>query len=326
MEKLAQSKKIILEHIKSIDLKEWGIRLISIFLATVLWYFITGEDKVDLTISVPVEIINLPSNMVIANKYKKDIQVTLRGPRSIIKDLPKQHITRSIDLSKINPGTLSVRNTLKSINFPNGINVLRVQPTNISLEIDELSQKKLPIEAIVSGKPATGYELENIQLVPDHITVTGAKTKLTNYSYLKTLPIRLDNLDKTIKRQVSLDLNEELSEMLGETVVLATINIKEKMLKKMVRGIPINVRNAREHVAPMPKTVKVEAEIPENLIRDTPELAMLFRAWVEPDSNEFPHKVVVNVGGITVPGHDQIKVLSIQPKEVTLKEKKEKNP
>ena len=44
-------------------LKNWILKLISLTLATMLWYFVVGEDQVDINIKVPIEILNLPANL-----------------------------------------------------------------------------------------------------------------------------------------------------------------------------------------------------------------------------------------------------------------------
>ncbi|MBW2659743.1 MAG: hypothetical protein JRC87_09190, partial [Deltaproteobacteria bacterium] len=40
--------------------REWMLKLVSIFLAAILWYYVGGEDTVDKSVMVPIEIINLP--------------------------------------------------------------------------------------------------------------------------------------------------------------------------------------------------------------------------------------------------------------------------
>ena len=57
--------------------KDWVLRLISLFFAIFLWYFVVGEDKVDMTISVPLEIVNMPRDLIVSNQFPKNIEVTI---------------------------------------------------------------------------------------------------------------------------------------------------------------------------------------------------------------------------------------------------------
>ena len=55
----------------------WGLKLLSLLFAIFLWYFVVGEDKVDIKVFIPIEIVNLPRDLVISNEYKKQLDVTI---------------------------------------------------------------------------------------------------------------------------------------------------------------------------------------------------------------------------------------------------------
>ncbi|MFH1020288.1 MAG: YbbR-like domain-containing protein, partial [Pseudomonadota bacterium] len=85
MEKLAQQ---IIRRLPTPNLlnwpNNWGLKLISLIFAILLWYFVVGEDKVDTTVYIPVEIVNLPKELVISNQFKKQLEATVSGPRGLI--------------------------------------------------------------------------------------------------------------------------------------------------------------------------------------------------------------------------------------------------
>ena len=313
---LKEKKQMIRRWQNSASFKEWLLRLVSLCLAVFLWYFVVGEDQVDMNITVPIEILNLPQDLVISNDFTKNIEVSIRGPRSLIKELANRHVTRPVDLSKARPGTIVIKNDGSSIPFPRGISVLRVQPTNITFLVDQLITRKFPIHPVTEGEPAQGYVLDRIQVIPDSLKVTGAKTLLESEMALKTYVINLDGLDHSTTLQVHLNLNPELRKLIGETVVTVKLYVKESYLRKTVRGIPVNIRGATVPVKIEPNVVAVEADIPENLVRTTPELAMLFRAYVNVKDVTIPGRAMVRVSGITVPEHAPIKIFSVHPMEV----------
>ena len=320
MEKLAQGNKKLLKNIRAqIQLKDCILKVLSLCLGVFLWYFVVGEDQVDINISVPIEVLNLPAELVISNQYKKEIEASVRGPRSIIQELRQQNITRSLDLSKAVPGSMSIKNEPDSISLPNGVSILRLQPSTITLLIDKLVQKDLPIHPVIEGEPLAGFELQDIKLNPEKLPVSGPKNILESQLALKTFVINLDGLATSTTLQVQLNLSPEMLNLIGETVVSVEISVQERMLKKTVRGIPVNVRDTDKPVKPIPGTVAVEAEIPENLIWDTPELAMLFRASVGAGNMQLPGQVTVNVSGVTVPNHAEVKVIAIKPTKVYLR-------
>ncbi len=315
---MAELKEKIISWLTGVTPKEWFLRAISLCLAIFLWYFIAGEEQIDITITVPVEIINLPADLIISNQYRKDIEVTVRGPRSLIQELREKDITRPVNLSNISPGTLVIKNEKDSINFPGGISVLRLQPTNTTLLIDKLVQKEISINPVLEGEALAGYKVVNVSVQPEKLKITGPLSTIAKHPILNTFTINLDGLNRSTTIPVQLDLNPELIDLIGEPVVSVKIIVQEKMIKKTVPGIPVNIHDANIPIRVMPAKITVEAYIPENLIRNTPEPVMLFRASARPEENNFPQEVTVSVSGITVPDHAPLKIISIHPEKVQL--------
>jgi len=325
MEKLAQQKKHPLKQklAHTITRKNLLLKIVSLSLGVLLWYFVVGEDRVDMTIQVPIEVLNLPENLVISNQYKKELEVSVRGPRSAIQELRNKNISRPIDLSKASPGTIVIKNENNSIPLPRGITVLRLQPANITLSIDELVQKQIPINPITEGEVSPGYVLQQIALDPDQIIVSGPKALIDSELALKTYVINLDGLNHSITLPVHLNLSPALVNLIGETVVVARIEVREKFVEKTIKNIPINVKDANRPFLVEPHSISVVAEIPENLIRDTPVPAMLFRAYVNARDIQQPRAVPVVVNGVTVPGHEPITIRSHRPLKVRVSPLKE---
>lgn len=298
--------------------KNWILKLISLSLAIMLWYFVVGEDQVDINITVPIEIINLPAALTISSQFKKDIEVAVRGPRSLILELRNRTITRPVDLSSARPGTIVIKNDEESIPLPMGITVQRLQPTNITLQLDELLQKKFPVTPTTEGELAPGYVLQKIYIDPDNLMISGPKSVLEKSNELKTYVIDLDNLDHSTTLQVHLNLEEDFFDLIGETVVTVKIEVHEKMIELDVKNIPVNVRDSNKAVTVEPNSISVKARIPENLIKDTPELAMLFRASISSIDVTATKQMTVNVNGVNVPGHEPITILSVTPNTITV--------
>ena len=325
MENLAQQKKQPLTQwlVGKISRKDLLLKIVSLCLGSLLWHFVVGEDRVDMNIQVPIEVLNLPENLVISNQYKKELEVSVRGPRSAIQELRNRNISRPIDLSKATPGTIVIKNDNDSIPLPRGITVLRLQPANITLSIDQLVQKQIPIHPVTEGEVSPGYRLQQITLDPDQIIVSGPKALMDSELALKTYVINLDGLNHSITLPVHLNLSPELVDLIGETVVVAKIEVQEKFVKKTVSKIPINVKDASRPVIVEPNSITVVAEIPENLFRDTPVPAMLFRAYVNAKDITQPRTVPVIVNGVTVPGHEPIIIKSHEPLKVRVSPVKE---
>ncbi len=316
----------LLSKITKIDLadlisKDWLLKFISLVLAIGLWYYVGGEDRIDKIVMIPIEIINLPRDLVISNQFKKEIEVTVSGPRSMILDMNSRAITRQVDLSSATPGTMVIENDNNHIPVPRGITVQRVQPSSIILSLDKLIQKQFPVSARTVGKVADGYYVQKIKMDPDVITITGPFTILSPFDELFTKTINLAGMKRSSHLQVPLQLDPAIVELIGETSVTADISIglvtstrtlEEKLEHVVVDGEERQVK---------PDTVKVTAKIPIKLLtKDVDPKNLIVVTATKQEGSEQLKVQAIPRADIELP----IEILSIIPDKVSLVEDKTK--
>jgi YbbR domain-containing protein len=286
---------------------DWGYKVLSMIFALLMWYFVVGEDKVDLTIYVPIEITNLPQSLIISNQFRKQLEVTISGPRGLVRSISSQHITRSIDLANAKPGTQVFQNKPESINLPRGITIQRIQPANITLTIDKLLEKELPIKPVLTGEPAEGFEILSVTAKPAMLSLKAPAEALKDTLFLVTQPIEVNgrNLSLT-NRQVALDVKPEIAELIGESLILVNVVIREKTIPREFSDIPVEFSHAAERTAYQlsPASVTVKVELPYHLAQSDPA-PVTFTATVDaearsPGRYDLPVTVAAQPEGIQI--------------------------
>ncbi len=304
--------------------KNWILKLLSLLFAVFLWYFVVGEDKVDMNVLIPIEIINLPHDLVITNQFKKQLDVTVSGSRGLIRGIAKQNISRTIDMSDAEPGSITVQNDLDSIPLPRGIRTMRIQPTHLTFVLDRLIHKELFIKSSITGSLPKGFELESIVLEPASISLTGPQASLGQFKSIPTHPIDISSMTKPTPIQISLDMEPAIADIIGEPIIAVQLNIKEKIIEKKISALPVEVLQPKPNTTYVlePKTVDIMADIPYSSLRPNKEMASLFRATVSA-SSLLPgtHEQRVNV---YFP--DGMKITNIMPGTVTVKSTETKSP
>lgn len=260
---LLKLKRVNLTNLVS---KDWVLKVISLVLAVVLWYFVGGEDRVNKNVMIPIEIINLPRDLVISNQFKKEIEVTVSGPRLMIQELSSRAITRQVDLASATPGTMVIENDNNHIPVPRGITVERVQPSSIILSLDKLIQKTFPVTARTVGKVAGGYFVKSLKMDPDVITITGPLTTLSQVDELLTKPINLAGMKQSVQLQIPLVLDPAIVELIGETSVTADLSIGVVTVKKTLDAMEVHAVIDGVQRDVKPKTVQVIANIPKKYL------------------------------------------------------------
>ncbi len=312
--------RILLYKIRKINLtdlvsKDWLLKFISLVLAVVLWYFVGGEDRVNKNVMIPIEIINLPRDLVISNQFKKEIEVTVSGPRSMIQEMSGRAITRQVDLSSATPGTMVIENDNDHIPVPRGITVQRVQPSSIILSLDKLIQKKFPVTARTVGRVPDDYFVKTLKMDPDVITITGPLTTLSQVDELFTRPINLIGMKQSIQLQVPLALEPAIVELIGETSVTADLSIGLITVKKDLDKLEVHaiVDGLKRDVKP--KTVQVTANIPKKYLDKNIDPKSLVTATALEQGEDGSLKVqIVPRAEVELP----IEILAIVPDKVFL--------
>lgn len=296
--------------------KDWILRFVSLLIAVSLWYMVGGVDKVDKNVMIPVEIINLPRDLVISNQFKKEIEVTFNGPRSLILEMSERGITRQVDLSHATPGTTVIVNEIDSIPVPRGVTVERIQPSTIILSLDKLVQKHFAIHPIIAGKVPFDYILVEIGTAPAEISITGPSTVLEQFDALITKPISVEGLKESVQQQIPLDLTPAIVDLIGETSVTAHIRISMKTIKKTVKGLPVSVEVDGIPRSVTPSTVTVTAAVPRVWVKQKKDLKKLFDVTVMAENDEGRMEVKVTPTKKMI---DSVKVFQVMPLFVTLK-------
>ena len=295
--------------------KDWLLKFVSLVLAVILWYFVGGEDKIDKNVMVPIEIINLPRDLAISNQFKKEIEVTVSGPRSLILEMANRAVTRQVDLSTATPGTMVIENDSKHIPVLRGITVQRVQPSSIILSLDKLIQKQFPVEARTTGRVPHGYYLKSLKTEPEIITITGPHTTLSQVDHLFTKAINLDGVKQSTQLQVPLQLEPAIVELIGETSVTADLMIGLETVAMTFDALTVNAAVDGQKKEIQPDRVSVVANVPKLLLDKKIDLKNLFSAVAVKKDGEANLKVkIIPRADLEMP----IEIVSLVPDTVRI--------
>ncbi|KGP76358.1 hypothetical protein JT05_04955 [Desulfosporosinus sp. Tol-M] len=173
-----------------------GVKVVSFLFAILLWLFVMNQgtpDKLipEQTLTIPLVASGLPQNMVVMTQLPL-VRVRLQGinPSANIKDIYAQ-----IDLSAGTPGERSYRIDIKA---PVGTNVVDVQPLNITLILENVQEKTVPVKVVVTGVPADGYQWGTTFVKPSAVNVRGPSSILSTLTNV-TVEISATGANETIQ-------------------------------------------------------------------------------------------------------------------------------
>ena len=183
-----------------------GLKVISLVLAIILWLFIRSETGGEVGIVAPFEFHGLSSNLIVTRVSEETINVRINGSLSQLERLSTKEVRARIDLSGAKPGLNSFDILPRNITVPQGLAINQISPSSIKVELDQVIDKIVRIEALVQGKPQNGYRVTRITVDPLYIKLQGARTQLMTLKKVSTEEVDISGLRETVKLEVPLKL------------------------------------------------------------------------------------------------------------------------
>jgi YbbR domain-containing protein len=156
-------------------------------------------------LTVPLELINIPQNLIVVNNVVHGIEIRVNGPRSLVRALSTENLSKSLDLSSTREGTFSFSISSEGIPLPRGVKVTRINPTQVTVVLQKLMIKKIDVHPRMAGKPASGFEVESIQINPEQVEIAGPEDVVEKLVSLNTKPIDMQGLKFDLKQRAYLD-------------------------------------------------------------------------------------------------------------------------
>ena len=233
---------------------------IGIFL---LWPYASIQEA---DIFIPVDSEKIPEGLIVTNGPFTGIEVHVRGPKSIIRTLSDLKIQYTIDLSGVNIGVNFIPIHQAKIPLPNGVSILKINPDSITVKVENEIKKKLPVNISLTGKPAKGFMVVGSKAKPMSVILRGSEDTLSQMDKVSTQPINIKGLSGSFKKEVALDLVENLKLVDSSKIILANVFIEEQLTTKTFDNIPVQGDGSLYIYRITPPVITIKVKGPVNMI------------------------------------------------------------
>jgi YbbR domain-containing protein len=152
-----------------------GLLLLSLGLALLIWMVaVREENPIDerwFTTPIPIEFQNRPEDMELYNPSQTNVNVAVRAPVSVLEDLQLEDFEAVVDLSGLEEGEHRLPVTVSVDREP--ALVRDVQPQSISLYLESMVEREVPVDVRLTGSTAVGYVSRRHTIEPLTVTVRG---------------------------------------------------------------------------------------------------------------------------------------------------------
>jgi len=279
-----------MKELKNWFLKNIDIKLISLFLAIILWLYIAGGENptVENFIDVSLAQTNLGEGLVI-KEFPTNVSVGIKGPKNIINNISSHQINGIVNFSEISKEGLYKLKV--EVAPPKKTQITRIIPSEIKIEIEKVLTKEVEVEYSLIGVPEKGYSLtDEPQFNPSRVKIIGAQSVLENIKQLIcTIDISglKENLSRKIKvKAVDVNGNEIKGVKIEPDIVEVLISLN--------RGYPEKQLSVKPKIIGKPAPGYYISEI-----LSSPDEINIFGNYSKISNIEFLETIPIDVNGIT---------------------------
>lgn len=293
---------------------EVGRILLALGLAVCLWYFVGSQDEAEILASGPIELRNVPPGLEVVGQSAQQVEVRLRGASALLRDAPLGILRAVVDLSGEGQGERAWFLGVDSVESPAGVQVMRVEPSQVVLELERTLTATVRVSPRVLGEPATGFEIHRISIEPPELRIEGPESLLSELEQITTEPISAQGLRETYARRLQLEVDPALRPAVREVEVRLRIGEEREL-----RTLELPIRASGDGAATPDcriETASVAASlrVPKSMVsRVTPET--LFAEVSCEDLAAGVHRVVPRLW-FTEAGVESIAVVAFEPEAV----------
>jgi len=249
----------ILRLIREIALKNWGLKLTSILLAFALWLMVRGGQG-ERVFTVPLTF-SIPRDMEIVNDRPSLVEITAQGTLPSLSGT-QPDLIYNIDLLAAEEGESTVALTPAGVRISSGsgLRVVRVSPARVTLVLERVISKDVPIRIPVNGKPAQSSEIYEMTFQPEIVSITGPRSSVNSIQEVSTDPVPVAGKDRTFDARVNFNIPNDDIHTSPVGPVSVSVELGPKRELHTIR-VPVTVTGEDAYAA-SPSSITVSVLVP----------------------------------------------------------------
>lgn len=299
-----------------LDRRERIVVFLSAYiLALALWFAVNVNRDYSMSINMPIEVDELPDGMSLREELPLAVAVSLNGDWWQLASVYSTPPTVALDITE--NGEVNLFNEVRNqMNATPNIRIERVQPSIVSVNLEEKSEKRIPVRlrTEISYQEQFGM-VGRPSISPDSITITGANSVIDDLDewFIDEVLI-IDSAKEDINVSIPL-ISENPLIQLSDNELTYRAKVSEFTEGEQVVFISTGDIPRNQNISYNPSSLTIRYNIPIEEYASAQELN-LFRVFV-------PYRKILedSTGFVTpdieaVPGDFNIRIRDFQPKTI----------
>ena len=210
-------------------MKNLGLKIVSLLLAAVVWFVVSGprrERVRERIVTAPISLVALRNDLVITTDIPGSVAVRVRGRSADLRALASQSLEVPVDLSWVDKaGEVAITLRSNAMNVPPDIEVVSIEPNKIRFRIEQLRQRAVTIRPFLVGDPPVGYMIGEASANPALALVSGPASQIVKLSEVATERIIMTGRTGTFVQNVAVVSDSPLVRVISPLTTQVTVPV-----------------------------------------------------------------------------------------------------
>ena len=192
--------------------REFLIFLFFFFISGAFWLLMTLNETYEKDIDIPVQLVDIPKNVVLTSDTTTNVRVTVRDKGfSLLAYLYGNRVhTVKVKFKnyakKTGSGFIATAELQKMIyqHLFSSSQIVGMKPDKYEFFFNYGLNKKVPVKLLGKIIPGRSYYLSKVFFTPDSVEIFAGREVLDSIKYVGTEQLRISNLTDTVVRKVAL--------------------------------------------------------------------------------------------------------------------------
>jgi YbbR domain-containing protein len=201
---------------------------LAVVLACLLWYATALDRREKISerqLDTPLTLVNVPADMVITSDVPRLLSLRVRGPLSRLRSLEPAQTGVVLDLRGVGEGTHPLAVGSRDVVVPAGVEVLVISPGEVSLRLEKVVQRSVPVRPHVLGIAAAGLVVSSVMVDPPAVVVSGPRLQLAALVAVSTDPVSIDGAEGPVESMVSVRAPSPLARVVAPVAVRVIVQL-----------------------------------------------------------------------------------------------------
>jgi YbbR domain-containing protein len=217
--------------------------ILCLLLAFLTWHGVRRNIGNEIPISDVAVELQVPEGWAVWDKSLSRVNVLFRGSREDMLYLNNDQLKVVIPIdTPIADEEISIKISDSFLRNPTDSKVVRFNPPEIVVRLDQESVKLLPVKASIAEETLpSGIEVTRVTCTPAAVQVSGAKKILDGMTSIHTEKLRLRDRQTTFRESVQLALPEGSRIRAEPTWISVEVQLSVQSDVKVFEAIPIHI-------------------------------------------------------------------------------------